>query len=102
MRRWSGARVERIAAKGVYRDAVRSTKRKVVTCLGLQWICMALLVPLPWSRRAWALPFLTLLAPSERANQAAGKPHRTVVDWTIVMVRLGLTLAAASPLDSDR
>jgi hypothetical protein len=36
----------RIAAKGVDRDAVRSTKRKVVTCLGLQWICMALLVPL--------------------------------------------------------
>jgi hypothetical protein len=77
-----------IAAKGVYRDAVRSTQRKVVTCLGLQWICMALLVPLPWSRRAWALPFLTLLAPSERANQAAGKSHRTVVGWTIVMVRL--------------
>lgn len=79
---------ERIAAKGVYRDAVRSTKRKVVTCLGLEWICMALLVPLPWSRRPWALPFLTLLAPSERADQAAGKPHRTVVDWTIVRVRL--------------
>lgn len=79
---------ERIAAKGVYRDAVRSTKRKVVTCLGLQWICMALLVPLPWSRRPWALPFLTLLAPSERADRAAGKPHRTVVDWTIAMVRL--------------
>jgi hypothetical protein len=45
---------ERIAAKGVSRDAVRSSKRKVVTGLGLQWICMALLVPLPWSRRAWA------------------------------------------------
>ena len=68
----------RIAAKGVHRDAVRSTKRKVVTCLGLQWICMALLVPLPWSRRPWALPFLTLLAPSERADRAAGKPHRTL------------------------
>ena len=79
---------ERIAAKGVYRDAVRSTQRKVVTCLGLQWICMALIVPLPWSRRAWALPFLTLLAPSERADQVAGKPHRTVVGWTIVMLRL--------------
>lgn len=77
-----------IAAKGMYRDAVRSSQSKVVTCLGLQWICMALLVPLPWSPRPWALPFLTLLAPSERANQAADKPHRPVVDWTIVMVRL--------------
>jgi hypothetical protein len=27
---------QRIATKGVYRDAVRSTKRKVVTCPGLQ------------------------------------------------------------------
>jgi hypothetical protein len=79
---------ERIAAKGMYRDAVRSSRSKVVTCLGLQWICMALLVPLPWSPRPWALPFLTLLAPSARANQAAGTPHRTVVDWTRVMVRL--------------
>lgn len=79
---------ERIAAKGMYRDAVRSSRSKVVTCLGLQWICMALLVPLPWSRRPWALPFLTLLAPSARANEAAGKPHRTVVDWTMTMVRL--------------
>ena len=33
-----------IAAKGMYRDAVRSSRSKVVTCLGLQWICMALLV----------------------------------------------------------
>ena len=79
---------QRIAAKGVYRDAVRSSKSKVVTCFGLQWICMALLIPLPWSQRPWALPFLTLLAPSERANQRAGKPHRSAIDWTIVMVRV--------------
>jgi hypothetical protein len=79
---------QRIAAKGVYRDAVRSSKSKVVTCFGLQWICMALLLPLPWSQRPWALPFLTLLAPSERANQRAGKPHRSTIDWTIVMVRV--------------
>lgn len=38
-----------IAAKGRYRDAVRSSQSKVVTCLGLHWICMALIVPVPWS-----------------------------------------------------
>jgi hypothetical protein len=84
----------RIAAKGMYRDAVRSSKTRVVTCLGLQWVCMAVLVPVPWSERPWALPFLTLLAPSQRANVTAGKRHRTVIDWTVVMVRLvarGLT-----------
>ena len=77
-----------IAAKGMYRDAVRASKSRVATCLGLQWVCMALIVPLPWSRRPWALPFLTLLAPSQQANVTAGNAHRTVIDWTVVMVRL--------------
>jgi hypothetical protein len=49
---------------------------------------MALLIPLPWSQRPWALAFLTRLAPSERANQRAGKPHRSAIDWTVVMVRV--------------
>lgn len=61
---------ERIKAKGCYRDAVRSTQKHVVTCFGLKWVCLMLLVRLPWSSRLWALPFLTVLAPSEQANPA--------------------------------
>jgi hypothetical protein len=53
-RRWG----KTIAAKGVYRDAVRSSKEFVVKCRGLRWICLMLLVPIPWAKRAWALPFL--------------------------------------------
>ena len=41
-----------------------------------------LLVRLPWSTRPWALPFLTLLAPPERANTAAKRRHKTTVAWT--------------------
>jgi hypothetical protein len=78
----------RIRAKGMYRDAVRSSRSTVVTCLGLEWICMALLVPVPWSERPWALPFLTRLAPSKRADAATGRRHRTVVELTIGMVWL--------------
>src|SRR4030065_373961 len=52
-------RGDQIKAKGVFRDAVRSSRRKVVTSFGLRWVCMMLVVPLPWSRRPWALPFLT-------------------------------------------
>jgi hypothetical protein len=78
----------RIKAKGCYRDAVRSTQGTVVKCYGLKWISLMLVVPLPWSPRPWALPFLTLLAPSERANEQAGHRHRTTVDWTIRAVRL--------------
>ncbi len=66
----------RIKAKGRYRDAVRSTRGTVV-----QW------VPLPWSTRPWALPFLTILAPSERANTAAQRRHKTTVDWTVQAVK---------------
>ena len=48
---------------------------------------MMVLVPLPWSARPWALPFLTVLAPSKRANEAAGKRHKSSIDWTEQMVK---------------
>ena len=38
----------KIKAKGCHRDAVRSTQSEVVKCLGLEWICLMVLVPLPW------------------------------------------------------
>jgi hypothetical protein len=55
-----------IAAKGIYRDAVRSSKSFFVKTSGLRWVCMMLLAPIPWAQCVWALPFLTVLAPSER------------------------------------
>jgi hypothetical protein len=65
----------KIQAKGVYREAVRSTEKHVIKCLGLKWVSMMLLVPLPWSSRPWALPFLTVLAPSRAANEKASTHH---------------------------
>src|SRR3954449_4060831 len=59
-RRWGA----RIAAKGLYRDAVRASKGYFVKVSGRRWRCLMLLVPLPWAGRGWALPFLTILAPS--------------------------------------
>ena len=81
-------RGRKIAAKGCYRDAVRSTEKHVVTCFGLKWLTMMLFVRLPWSPRPWALPFLTALAPSARANAAAEKRHKTTIAWTIQMVKV--------------
>jgi len=69
----------KIRAKGVFRDAVRSSKERVVTCFGLRWVSMMLLVRLPWVHRPWALPFLTVLAPSERANVKLNRRHKTIV-----------------------
>jgi hypothetical protein len=79
---------KKIKGKGYYRDAVRSSEKTVVKCMGLKWISMMLLVPLPWNKRPWALPFLTILAQSERSNLERKRRHRTTVDWTCVMVRL--------------
>jgi hypothetical protein len=76
----------KIKAKGLHRDAVRSTQSEVVKCLGLKWICVMVLVPLPWSPRPWALPFLTLLAPPAQADAKAGRRHKTTMDWTVQAV----------------
>ena len=65
-------RGKQIAAKGIYRDAVRSSKGHFVKASGLRWVCLMLLVPIPWAARTWALPFLTALAPSERYDRRAG------------------------------
>lgn len=77
---------EKIKAKSVFRDAARSSKKHKVTSYGLRWVSMALLVPVPWSQRIWALPFLTVLAPSEKTNAANGKRHKTSVDWIGQMI----------------
>ena len=77
---------KKIKAKGVYRDAVRSSEAEVVKCFGLKWIAMMLVVPLPWCKRPWALPFLAVLAPSKAANEKAKKRHKTTIDWATQMV----------------
>ena len=40
-----------------------------------------LLVPIPWAGRVWALPFLSILAPSERYTAQRGKQHKKITDW---------------------
>lgn len=73
---------KKIKAKGCYRDAVRSSRGFVVRCFGLKWIAMMIAIKFPWSNRTFALPFFTVLAPSEKANSAQGKRHKTTIDWT--------------------
>lgn len=74
-------RGQRIAAKGHFRDPVLSSEKHSVASEGLRWVSMMLLVQVPWSRRVWALPFLTVLAAHEKTNQALGKRHKTSIDW---------------------
>ncbi|MGB8347664.1 MAG: transposase, partial [Ktedonobacteraceae bacterium] len=77
----------KIAAKGIYRDPVRSSKEFFVKTSGLRWIAMMLLTPIPWACRVWALPFFTVLAPSERYNQQHRRRHKKLTDWGRQMIR---------------
>ncbi len=77
----------KIAAKGIYRDPVRSSKRHFVKASGLRWISMQVLAEIPWAGRVWGLPFLTVLAPSERYNQTRGRRHKTLPEWGRQMIR---------------
>src|SRR5436305_11631789 len=74
-------RGRKIAAKGIYRDAVRSSHTHFVKASGLRWVCLMLLVPIPWAARTWALPVITALAPSERYAQERDRRHKTLTDW---------------------
>ena len=76
-RRWG----KKIAAKGVYRDPVRSTHEHFVKSSGLRWVCVMLLVEIPWATRVWALPFLSALAPSERYAAKRGRRHKKITEW---------------------
>lgn len=76
----------KIAAKGIYRDPVRSSKSFFVKTSGLRWVCLMLLAPIPWAQRVWALPFLTVLAPSERYHQEHGRCHKTLTDHARQMI----------------
>ncbi len=74
-------RGKQISAKGIYRDPVRSSRSFFVKTSGLRWLSLMLLTPIPWAKRVWALPFLTVLAPSERSSRERGLRHKTLTDW---------------------
>jgi len=81
-RRWG----LKIAKRGIYRDAVRSSKSHFVKTSGLRWVSLMWLTEIPWAERIWALPFLTVLAPSERYHARANRQHKKITDWARQMI----------------
>jgi len=91
-RRW-GARIK---ARGIYRDPVRSSHGHFVKASGLRWLCAMLLAPVPWAGCVWALPLLTVLAPSERWSSERGRRHKKLTDWARRGARCRLVSAYAA------
>jgi len=81
-RRWG----PKIKYKGWFRDPIRSTVKHVSTSLGLRWLCVALVVSVPWSGRPWALPFILVPTLAPGTSQKLGKQHRTLLEWAELLV----------------
>ncbi len=79
---------KKIAAKGIYRDPVRSSHSHFVKASGLRWVCASLLAEIPWASRVWALPFLSVLAYSERYAKECGKRHKPLTEWAFQLLLL--------------
>lgn len=81
-------RGKQITAKGIYRDPVRSSHSHFVKVSGLRWLSCMLLLPIAWAHRVWALPFLTVLCPSERFYAQRGRRHQSLTERAWQMIRL--------------
>jgi len=70
-------RGKRIAAKGIYRDPVRSSDSHLVKASGLRWLSLMLLVPIPCTAGLGITvsnrlsPFTTLPRTAKSSTQAA-------------------------------
>lgn len=81
-------RGRKIAARGIYRDPVRSSRSHMVKASGLRWISLMLLKPVAWAERIWALPVMTVLAASARYYQTCKRRHKTVLERSVQMLKL--------------
>ncbi len=72
----------KIKARAIYRDAARSSRECFQKTSGLRWLSLHLLVPVRWTKRVWALPFLSALCPSARSAPYVqrGRRHKPPVE----------------------
>jgi hypothetical protein len=61
---------------GSHLDAVRSTRRHKVFCFGHCWVTLAILLPMPFSNRTWALPLLFRLYRNKKECEKKAHPYR--------------------------
>jgi DDE superfamily endonuclease len=83
-RRWG----KRIAYKGRFHDAVHSSSGHVQTSEGLHWLCLMLLVRVPWFQRPWALPIVSVPTLTPATSAKLGKHHRTTIQAAQVLIWL--------------
>jgi hypothetical protein len=81
-RRWG----RRIRKRGHYRDPLASIKQRSVSTSGLRWIVLTLIITPPWTARPWALPVLSVPAPTPQVSKNLGQRHKTIAQWARQMI----------------
>ena len=70
----------KIRIRGHSRDPLASSKERSVAASGIRWIAPALVVDVPRATRAWALPVLSLPAPTPEVSLESGRRHKTIAE----------------------
>jgi hypothetical protein len=71
---------KKVYAKACWRDAVRSSWKKLIHKWGQKWVVLAVLVRFPFSSRLWALPVLVALARTRELDDQERHRHKTPAD----------------------
>jgi uncharacterized protein YerC len=77
-----------VYGKGRHRDPVRSTHTYTAFRWGHKWVVLALLVPVPWATRRWALPLLVALYRPKGEDLRGGRRHKTPPQLLGQMIRV--------------
>lgn len=79
---------------GCHIDAVRSTRKHKIFCFGHVWVTLAILIPVPFSSRRWALPVLFRLYRNKKECAKANDGYRKKTELAkellgVLLARLG-------------
>lgn len=84
---------------GSHRDPVRSTKKFSVLTFGHCWVVLAVLVPLPFSHRSWALPLLFRLYRNEKDCRKAGHKFKKKTELARELLDVLVKWACDRPIE---
>jgi hypothetical protein len=89
----------RVFGLGCHLDPVHSTKRQRIFCFGHCWVVLAILVPVPFSVRPWALPILFRLYRTKKECAAKGAVYRKKTEFARDLLDVLVSWAGARRIE---
>lgn len=78
----------KVFGKDKHRDAVRSSHSFTAWSWGHKWVVLAIILPIPYLSRPWALPLMMALYRSPGLNEKEGRRHKTPAQLAQQMMRV--------------